>query len=99
MFTSRVVLFVICMRTQGGFLVTPECYGQMAHMLSSLANGRVILALEVIIIINVFIRNIHLFIQVTLRYSSWSICACLPALDLHLYINAVQCKCCICLIE
>ncbi|XP_076447346.1 protein deacetylase HDAC6-like [Babylonia areolata] len=30
----------------GGYRVTPECYGHMTHMLSSLANGRVILALE-----------------------------------------------------
>ncbi|KAL8604359.1 hypothetical protein ACOMHN_028122 [Nucella lapillus] len=30
----------------GGYRLTPECYGHMTHMLSSLANGRVILALE-----------------------------------------------------
>ncbi|XP_071960190.1 histone deacetylase 6-like [Antedon mediterranea] len=30
----------------GGYLVNPECYGQMTHMLSSLANGHVIVVLE-----------------------------------------------------
>jgi len=32
---------------QGGCLVTPSGYGHMTHMLSSLANGRVVLVLEV----------------------------------------------------
>nr|KAG5705614.1 hypothetical protein BaRGS_034812 [Batillaria attramentaria] len=30
----------------GGYKVTPECYGHMTHMLSGLANGKVVLALE-----------------------------------------------------
>lgn len=30
----------------GGYKVSPECYAHMTHMLSSLADGRVILALE-----------------------------------------------------
>ncbi|XP_041347489.1 histone deacetylase 6-like [Gigantopelta aegis] len=30
----------------GGLDVTPECYGQMTHMLSGLANGKVVLILE-----------------------------------------------------
>ncbi|XP_013793439.1 histone deacetylase 6-like, partial [Limulus polyphemus] len=30
----------------GNCCVSPECYGHMTHLLSSLANGRIILALE-----------------------------------------------------
>ena len=32
---------------QGGYRLMPECYAHMTHMLSGLANGRVVLALEV----------------------------------------------------
>ena len=42
---TRNIYFWLCF--QGGCKLTPVGYGHMTHMLSGLANGRVILVLEV----------------------------------------------------
>ena len=33
--------------SQGGYGVTPPCYGHMTHMLKALANGKLVVVLEV----------------------------------------------------
>ena len=45
--STKVSLIVLMSLIQGGCRVTPLGYAQMTHMLSSLAGGKVILALEV----------------------------------------------------
>jgi histone deacetylase 6 len=47
----------------GGYKVTPIGYAQMTKMLSSLANGRVIMALEVRIYLLYSNQNFHIFLS------------------------------------
>ena len=51
---------------QGGCKITPVGYGHMTHMLSSLANGRVIIVLEVrkrISLTHCILGNFHAFLS------------------------------------